>query len=352
MTKAKTSVKKSRSAVTVNFEQAIQFCLFNLRGGRTPYLEGQPGVGKTTVGTDLVDLLDLDGHIIITPTMHNALDLRGFGYTADVMNKKGEVVGKETRFAQSTVLPSSGKWLIIIDELPDCPVHEQSGFYQILLSGKIGEYTLPKGCMVMGCGNSPEHRAAANDLSSAIRGRIATAIMVPDVDCLRRHAIRTNWNPKVIAFFREYPGALEAFDPNDFAGGCTPRDLDAVSRIELAGWPEDEQVSHMVAIGNLGNEYGSKYWAHRKLDVPSADIVIEKPLEAPIDLGGRMQMYAFCSAIAQRCNLKTFRNINTYSLRLTPVDRVSLMIDCMTADEEIINSPEWIKFHSEFSGAF
>lgn len=350
-TKSKNTVKKSRAAICVNFEQAVQFCLFNLKGGRTPYLEGQPGVGKTTVGMELVDKLDLDGFIIITPTMHNALDLRGFGYTADIMDKSGKVIGKETRFAQSTVLPSKGKWLVIIDELPDCPVHDQSGFYQILLSGKIGEYTLPEGCMVMGCGNSPEHRAAANDLSSAIRGRIATAIMIPDVDCLRRHAIRDKWHPTTISFFREYPDSLTAFDPNDFAGGCTPRDLDAISRIELAGWPEDDAVGHSIAIGNLGNSYGGKYFAHRKLDIPSAEIVIKKPKEAPIDFT-RMQMYAFCSAIAQRCTVETFPNIDIYSKRLQAVDRVSLMIDCMVADEEIINTKQWIEFHRDFAGEF
>lgn len=343
------------SAAALNFNEAVKFAVACLRAGRTPYLQGQPGIGKTSTAPHIVNELGLEGYVIITPTMHNALDLRGFGYVKYLLNEDGTPVktaeGREmaeTRFAQSTVLPHSGKWLVFIDELPDCPRHEQSGFYQLLLEGRIGEYKIPEGSHVMAAGNRPEDAAAANALSTAILGRVCLGAVIPDEKAILAHAANKGWHPLVISFIRNNPDCLLGFDPADAVGGCTPRDLDAVSRLENDGWTDNPKVSLALAYGNLGGNFGPKYNAHRRIQIPDVDIVLKSPNKAKIDYD-KPVMYAYLAAIAQRADEKTIKNIVKYHDRLKAAGQnvmaMCLMIDCVNHDSSLVDNPDFADWY-------
>lgn len=340
--------RTQKSTVTLNYDQAVKFCVACLRADRTPYLEGPPGIGKSTTAHDIVKIMKLDGYVVITPTMHNALDLRGFGYTADLFDKNGKNIGKETRFAQSTVLPSEGKYLIFVDELPDCPIHEQSGFYQLLLEGKIGEYSMPAGSYVMGAGNRPEDRAAANTLSSAIRGRIATCRMMPTMESVTKHAIKSGWNPMTIGFMKTFPECIDGFDPTDIAGGCTPRDLDAISRLENAEWPVSNTSPIGLALceGNLGSKMGVKYHSYRRITIPDPKLAIKSPTKAKIDYPKDV-MFAYLAAIAQHCTIENVPKVAKYANRLDEMFKQGLMFDCLSTCDGLIDTKTGIEWYEQ-----
>lgn len=343
--------RKQKSISTLDFDGAVAFSVACIKAGRTPFLEGQPGIGKTSTAPHIVKRLGLEGHIIITPTMHSALDLRGLGYLADIYDRENNPVGKETRFGKSTILPHSGKWLIFIDELPDCPRWEQSAFYQLLLEKRIGEWRAPEGTCVMAAGNGVEHRAAANELSSAIRGRVATAKIVPTLKSILKHAAEAHWHPLVTSFIKLFPDCIHGFDASDFAGGCTPRDLDAISRLENDGWQDcgSPDVSLALCEGNLGAHWAQHYHPHRQIQIPDPELVLQSPDTAKTSYD-KPVLYAFLSALALRANKDTFQAISIYADRLDVIYRTSLMIDCLHANREVMESPQYLKWFQSNMG--
>ncbi len=343
------AVKKEKrtSLATLDFDDAVRAAIAVIKAGRTPFLEGQPGCGKTATAKVIWKKLDLDGMITITPTMHNALDLRGFGYVEDIKNSEGMIVGKQTRFAQSCILPSSGRWLVFVDELPDCPKHEQSGFYQLVLEKRIGEHILPPGCVVMAAGNGVTHRAAANVMSTALRTRLTTLKMAPTTESVCKYALESKWHPLVISFMRSYDKAVNGFDPDDFAGGCTPRDLEIISNLENQGWPDgnnESPLSLSLCEGNLGTLYGQKYNGHRRISIPDPGLAIKDPANAKIDYPKDV-MYAYLAAVAQRATPQNFPKIAEYGKRLGDVFDSVLMTDCLVANKEIAHTEIFDKWY-------
>lgn len=234
--------------------QAAIFCLAIIKASRqaiesgglaiVPLMLSQPGVGKTSIAKQIAQKLKYDSLIVITPTMHNALDLRGLP----------EVKEGKTKFAASDILPESGRHLILIDELPDCPVHEQSGFYQLLLDRRLGEYILPEGCDIIAAGNDETHGACANPLSTAIKTRVAICHVKSDLEQSVKYAIQNNWHPRVIGFMRACPQALSGFNQDDFAAGSTGRGLQQLSQLEKSGVPDND----IIAAGD--RSFGDTEW--------------------------------------------------------------------------------------------
>ena len=68
-------------------------------------------------------------------------------------------------------LPTSGRGILVIDEINTAPPMVQAGLYSLFLSGKLGSYTLPAGWYVVATGNRDEDRAATQRIPMPLIGR-------------------------------------------------------------------------------------------------------------------------------------------------------------------------------------
>lgn len=344
----------TENAPRLNPRQAAIFCLAVLKSsiaarkaGRmatVPLMIGLPGVGKTSIARQLQKALKYDGLIVVTPTLHTTLDLRGLPYVHTGEN------GQETRFAASQILPKSGRWLVLVDELADCPLHEQSGFYQLLLDRRMGEYTLPPDCDVIGATNDETMGACANPLSTAIKTRVAPVYVYPDLEQSIKHALENGWDYRVIGFIRVHPEVLTGFNADDYAGGSTPRGLEQLSMLEQSGGFDlpavagDNSIQTALACSLLGTDHGYRYSVYRQLVMPNLETVFTDPdkAELPADPGIR---FAFSAQIALATRTpKQFDQAIKYAARMDRVDNVGLVADIIRARPEFKESATFAAF--------
>ena len=327
------------TTLRVNPATAAKFCVAVIRANRAarakgtdintvPLMIGQPGIGKTAIARQIAKKLGYDGTIVITPTIYNIFDLRGLPVATGSL----ETGNLSTVFAASKILPEGGKWLVLIDELADIPLHEQSGFYQLFLERRVGDYVLPDSCDVVGATNDETHGACANPLSSAIKTRVAAVHVQPDVDQSVKYAVDNGWNPRVVAFIKAQPDCLLGFDKDDFAGGCTPRGLEQLSNLENESMPEEAILVDALCQGHIGKDFGMRYSIFRSLKVPSVEEVFNNPATAtiPAELHER---FLYCCMLMNAVDVakdgtKKMEKVLDYAKRLDKVEAVGLVMDC------------------------
>jgi hypothetical protein len=171
-----------------------------------------PGVGKSEVvaqfaamktekypdGRRLVDLRML----LLDPT-----DLRGLPR-----------INMETGVAEwvpPSFLPptnSTDPWVLFLDELPAAPQLVQASGLQLVLDRRIGEYDLPKDCVVVAAGNRAQDRAVSHRMPSALSNRFMHLDFEPDVLDWSEWAARAGVPESLIAFLNFRPNLLNAFE--------------------------------------------------------------------------------------------------------------------------------------------
>lgn len=328
----------------LNPGQAAIFCLAIIKASRqamesgglaiVPLMVSEPGCGKSSIAKQIASKMGYDSLIVITPTMHSTLDLRGLPYVED----------GQTKFAASTILPASGKHLILIDELGDCPIHEQSGFYQLLLDRRLGEYSLPVDCDIVAATNDETHGACANPLSTAVKTRVAICHVVSELEQSVKYAIATGWHPRVIGFMRACPQSLAGFNQEDFAAGSTGRGLQQLSQLEKSGVPDNDTIKAALFQGLIGEDIGTRYETFRNLKIPDISKVFSSPENAEIpDESAKLFALSAMIVFAAASN-KNFAPVFRYAGRLDRVSRIGLVTDLVRACGDSAKGADYAKF--------
>jgi hypothetical protein len=95
------------------------------------------------------------------PLLLDPVDLRGLPY-----------VGTDgSKWAVPEFLPTEGAGILFLDELNAAPSMVQAAFYQLVLDGALGEYTLPDGCIIVAAGNRDSDRAHTTRMPTPLRNR-------------------------------------------------------------------------------------------------------------------------------------------------------------------------------------
>src|SRR5215471_9669689 len=169
------------------------------------HMWGKPGIGKSEVVRQIAVELDtaqrkIDGHgwklIEWRANLREPVDCRGIP-VADVANGV-------TRWLVPDELPREdrdGKYgILFLDEMNTASMQVQAALFQLVLSGKLGDYTLPKGWVIIAAGNAVSDRAAAQRMPTALRNRFSHFYVVADVNAWAKWATKTGVAPEFVAF--------------------------------------------------------------------------------------------------------------------------------------------------------
>jgi len=289
-----------------------------LDAGQVPFIEGEPGVGKSDVVAQVAaDMYGSGGPCAddffrdIKPAGRDPVDFSGLPVP--------DMDAFLTQWLRPGFLPTDGQGLLFLDEFTAAPPPVQSVLLEFVRQRKAGEYRLPDGWKIVTAGNGENDRAYATTMGTAMANRLVHLNAVVDLDDWCRWALSTGRLPTVlVAFLRFRPELLHVFDPKSSDKAFpSPRSWAAAGSI--IGQDPPEHLRPALLVGAVGEaaaiELEGFLRVHRSL--PSIDQIIADPDNAPVppasDAAAR---YATAAALTDRASQQNFGAITAYADRL------------------------------------
>lgn len=249
-------------------------------------MTGQPGIGKSAIPRQLAEEKGI-GFVDMRLAQRDPTDLRGIPAVVDIAcpdcrPKKGIIptcpscngTGKVSvaRWLPPPELPTSGRGILMLDEITSCPPLTQASAYQLTLDRKIGEYNLPEGYYIVAAGNRLEDRAVVYRMSTALANRFWHIDFEVSLDNWTEWALKHQINANIVGFLQWRPDLLAPeFDPNSSEKAFpTPRTWEFASKnLHLT-----KKYGLLAAIleGTIGKGATGEFMAFIKLQTELPDL--------------------------------------------------------------------------------
>jgi hypothetical protein len=283
---------------------AKELCRYYMRAGIPTYTQGPPGVGKSEMWQQIAAEEKI-GFIDLRLAQLDPVDLRGLPTVAD----------KATIWSRPDFWPvekrDGERGILLLDELGDCGKAMQSAAYQVVLDGKAGPHTIPKGWYRAGAGNSQKHRAGAQPMSSALANRFAWVEIEADLDCFIEYGNKVGINYLILGFLRFRPALLHSMEGGTLTAFPTPRAWAKAAKIVEA--PADIRMK--LVRGCVGEGAAGEFEAYmRTMDLPDFEDIVKEPKKTRIPKEPAHK-YALSSMLAHRAERGNFDKIMQYIQR-------------------------------------
>ena len=307
----------------------------NMRAGINTMIWGGPGIGKSEIPQQVADSLNMT-LIDFRANLFDPVDVRGVPHIQAV-KETGE---RFTRWAVPDVFPipqrDGDTGILFIDELPTAPPATQNAFLQLLLTRKIGDYTLPEGWSVIAAGNRLTDAAAVYQMPSPVRNRLAHYELEANLDDWTAWAYENSISPEVIGFIQYRPGLLYDFNADEYAFP-TPRSWSFVDK-KLKFQPDDiDHDSLFFGVSSLvGDGPAGEFIAYKEIadELPDIDKLIQNPGTYKKNENPAI-LYALSSALASRAKPELMKNIMTLNNKLPVEFQVILVKGCLAVDSNL-----------------
>lgn len=315
--------------------EALKICI---AAKQPTFMWGPPGVGKSDIIRQVAKAL---GYKLadVRAVLLDPVDLRGLPIVSD----------NEARWVPPAFLPKKGKWILFLDELNAAPQLVQAACYQLVLDRKLGEYELPKDCVVIAAGNRETDRAVTSRMPSALANRFIHLNFDVDLEDWVDWALNKGVQTSVISFLRFRPELLHKFDPQrNEKAFPTPRSWEFTSNILAAA---NSEIEYDLAAGIVGEGAATELIGFMRIyrSLPDPDVVLLAPDKADIP-EDPATLYAICGALAHKASDQNIGRVIKYANRLPVEFSVLLVRDCVKKDESLVKTRafiDWVSKHSD-----
>jgi hypothetical protein len=318
----------------MKLSQAKAIAMFAIKGAMTlpktardaqyvvPYLISGAGLGKTSTAIEIGEELDVPV-VILSLAQYDYSEIAGWTLPNDDKTQMVRV--------RPDWMPTTGKGIIFLDELPQAPVTNQNIAAQLVNERRVGPHKLPHGWVVMAAGNRTSDRAGTNIMPTHLRDRLMFLEVEADLEDTIAYFAKVGVSEKVRAYLRFRPEWLHKFDAQQNA--CpSPRSWERVSSI--LGWDIDQVCMIEAVAGQVGRAASADFMGF--LDVydvvPDIDKLIAKPEAADIPNDPAI-MFAVSAAISSRMTTANVGNCIKYMNRLPMKEFVAFAVkDALSRD--------------------
>jgi len=311
------------------------------------YVQGPPGVGKTDAAFYIADGLDIPhDHVnIFRPSIMEPTDAAGVPWP--------DIEAGVTRMIPPHRLKQmeSGRWLFVVDELPQAITMLQNALGGLVLDRFIGEVHLSPDVYIYMTGNRVEDKAGANKIVTQFGNRIMLLNMDVSFTDWKGWARDNGIDPMLIAFLQwrdtKNEPALFDFDPNRLSN-ATPRSWAKASMVDTELPPD---VYMEMVSGLVGQGRAVEYIAFRKHvdSLPDYRDIMDNPTTAPVPDKTEVR-YAAAGWLADKATEKDFGTLLQYIVRL-PLDYQVLFVKIASKNSPAIMSTrpfvEWVSENVE-----
>ena len=306
------------------FQELEELILPVLKTKNVPFIQGKPGVGKSTLAKKVADkfeLLLIDIRLsTFDPTMFNGFlwfdgDRAGFK-TLDLF----PIEGDELPINPKTNKPYKG-WLILLDEFTQVPKPMEGAAFQLILDRKVGTKNLHDKAFCMCAGNPVGQGMIAKPISTPMRSRLIHYELENTVPSFTPTMIEIGFHSTIVNYINCYPDMINNFESNhsnlDGTYACE-RSWEMLSDIlnEIEKKTKVEQKHLSTLIGAVGVTAGNGIYTFLQNYYASPNIktIVQDPENLPIP-SSMQEQYACISYILENTTLTNGKHIATYLKR-------------------------------------
>ena len=239
--------------VTVTQKQLKEF-LLNVALVRPVFIWGPPGIGKSSIVQDFAEELDLP-----------CVSLLGSQLAPEDLIGVPQITDGVSRFCPPAMIARAEPYCLFLDELNACSPEVQKSFYSLIHERRIGEYSLPKGSIVIGAGNRAQDSAIVRPMSSALLNRMVHVHLKASHRDWLEWASSHDIHPMVIEYLQVRPDHLWSQPPKHEEPFSTPRSWHMLSDSlhEFGNHLTDETLG-ILAYGCLSPQHAGQFKAFVK----------------------------------------------------------------------------------------
>jgi hypothetical protein len=306
-----------------------------------PYLEGDPGIGKTSLHQTIYNEFrryvndDIKSAFYPDPEtgkkVDNILHAGGFTHFIPYIAPEREPTDwglpfpiKEEGCIQMLPLKDfkflpTDRPYIFLDEIDKANNMMQNVLGRIMNEQKVGDIVFPKGTFVGAAGNKITNRAGGFTANSHIKNRREHIPVAVDAkEWIEDVAIPWDLHSAVVSQVRTDPGILHKLDLNN-PSFPSPRSWTKVGKLlNIEGMAD--HVERARVEGNIGIETANTFWGHLKIfrALRNLEEIVRNPTKCKIPEGKDSVpiLYAEITALAKNADEKTADPIMTYFNRL------------------------------------
>lgn len=306
-----------------------------LQTGRTPFIWGDPGIGKSDILRSVAAGLKIE-LVDARLSIYDPTDLKGFPVV------KGTGKSQAMHFVPPAILPTKGKGILFLDELPAAPPAVQAAAYQLILDKKLGEYELPPGWTIVAAGNHARNGGVHYSLAPALANRFIHIEMECSQEDWDAWAAQNDISDITRAFIRFRPALIHNMEARKTGMAFpSPRSwafADDIVKQRLGVTEELELLK-----GTVGEGAAVEYLAFMKTarELPSSSEILLSPDTAPVPTSPAAK-HAVVVMLERRAEPKNFKQCMIYIQRLDVEYQTAFMHGITKHKRELCSAKEYV----------
>lgn len=297
----------------------------------TPFLVGDPGVGKTAILRQVAEELGMPYHQVIIAQM-DAGEMAGLPFMSKqeiehywIDDKNKEHTEKKTvdrmirlrpTYLPDPMVKEGQIGIFNLDELPQAFLANQNIASQLVNEYRVGEHEISPGITICATGNKPENKAGTTAMPSHLKDRLMFIEVEVDTEDFLKRAALDGYDPRVRAYIRQNPKYLHQFQVGANAS-TTPRSWGKASATLSMNLPTHIRTNSLKGQIGEGATVHFETWLRVEDKLPKITDVIEHPETAPIFGNADANiLYLLLANLADAATEKNIGNIIKYINRL------------------------------------
>jgi len=301
------------------------------------FIWGPPGVGKSDIVRNLTNALGI-GCVDLRLSLFDPTDLKGYPVVVGTGSKQ------TMQFVPPGLLPTKGKGILFLDELPGAPPSVQTAAYQLVLDRKLGTYTLPDGWHIIAAGNRAADGGVHYTMPPALANRFIHFTMEADQGDWDKWAAANHVDATLRAFLRFRPALIHDMGARK-AGVAFPTPRSWVMAANVLTQSHTPLVELELLTGVVGEGAATELLAFVKnaRGLPSIHEILINPTNAPVpaEPGAKHAVTTLLESNASKTN---FKQCLEYVIRLEPEYQVAFIHGITTNQHDLTATAEYVNW--------
>jgi len=297
-----------------------------LNAGNVPFIQGYPGVGKSSFAKKLADKANLFLVDVRLSTLDPVM-LNGFLWCKDSDEKASfraldrfPLAGDPIPINPKTSAPYRG-FLLLLDEFTQMPKAVEGGTFQLVLDKVVCSQHLHPKCAIMCAGNPTGKGMIAKDISTPMRTRLVHYELQNTLESFLTPMIDLGFHPIIIGYLQTDAGMLNNFVKNatnkDGTYACERswemmsnnlKEMEKLGKLTKADLP--------TFVGTIGDAAGNGLFAFYEhyYSCPEISKIVGDPINTPLP-PSKQEQYAALVFLVDKTTETNSDNLATYIKR-------------------------------------